>query len=133
MVIYLPQGLDYFQRLGSSLVLDDFVLAGLEEFVCALYGSNLKSLNGARGKAFQRKIDRGHKVTDLATLPPCFQVFYYHALRANHIAYIWKNSTTPLYNFPPINQHGWFENGDIFWMNEMFPTDRRHTSRKLRL
>lgn len=112
-----------FQTLGSSLQLSDTILEDLEEFVCHLYGWKVKNLNEARWKAFRSKVNKEHKVTDIALLPPCRQVFHYHTERSNYISYVWKNSRNPIIDLPPIQEHGWFEDGEIFWMDEAFPNE----------
>ena len=66
----------------------------LEEFVCFVYGTNVKSINNVRWKKFDKKLQREHKVADLASLPPIKQVFLYHTV-------------------PEIKDHGWLPNDKI--------------------
>ena len=60
----------------------------LEQFVCFLYFAKVKSINTARCKKFDQKLQREHEVADLASLPPLMQVLLYHAKQANMIAYM---------------------------------------------
>ena len=102
-----PKFMNAFQLLGSSLQLSESLLADLEEFVCHLYGWKVENLNEARWRAFQSKVNKEHKVTDITLLPPCWQVFYHHTERSNYISYIWKNSKNAMIELPSIQEHGW--------------------------
>ena len=118
-----PRFLSNLQRLGTNLVLDEETIKGIEEYVCYLYGSKLKYLNQVRWKNFEQKFKKERKVIDLASLPPCKQVFNYHLERSNYIAYVWRNSINANIEMPPIQNHGWTVEGSIYWMNDAFPED----------
>ena len=63
------------------------------------------------------------KVIDLAVLLPCRSVLYLHAQRANYVAKIWKSSNLAWHDKPDINDNGWLENGEIDWVETVFPDD----------
>jgi hypothetical protein len=62
-----------------------------------LYGV-IKSFSEARWRIFKKNQDKEHKVTDLASLPPCKQDLQYHAKRVNVVAYLWRNSSSREYH-----------------------------------
>ena len=58
------------------------------------------------------------------TLPlPCRSVLYLHAKRANYVARIWKSFNVAWHDIPDITDHDWFGNGEIGWVNTVFPED----------
>ena len=46
-----------------------------------------------------------------------------HAQRANYVAKIWKSSNLSWHDKPNIKDNGWLENGDIDWVENIFPDD----------
>lgn len=118
-----PKFLTAFIALGTTLELTTEIFTQLEEYVCFLYGVKTKDINHVRWKIFDKKLQKEHKVTDLAILPPCKQVLLYHIKRANLIAYVWRNSAEPNITMPEINEHGWLPTGEIFWLDDAFPED----------
>ena len=46
-----------------------------------------------------------------------------HILRSNMVAALWKRSMIANIEMPDITQHGWDVNGNINWVEEVFPTD----------
>ena len=64
---------------------------------------------------------RENKVPDLASLPPCHQVFLLHALRSNYVAYMWRKSVQPIVALPDVTDNGWLATGVINWIDEAFP------------
>jgi hypothetical protein len=118
-----PKFESYFQQLGTSMELSQETFCQLEEYVCFLYGVRIKSVNEARWRIFKKKQDKEHKVTDLASLPPCKQVLQYHAKRANVVAYLWTNSIHAIITHPEIHKNGWLPSGEIYWMDDAFPDE----------
>ena len=57
----------------------------------------------------------------MATLPPCNSVLRLHILRSNMVAALWKRSMIANIEMPDITQHGWDVNGNINWVEEVFP------------
>ena len=71
----------------------------------------------------REKHKRENKIADLSSLPPCQEVLRYHCQRANYVAYIWRNSFQLTIQLEDVENHGWFQSGDIFWFNVAFPDD----------
>ena len=59
----------------------------------------------------------------MALLLPCRSVLYLHAQRANYVARIWKSFNVAWHDIPDITDHDWFGNGEIGWVNTVFPED----------
>ena len=72
---------------------------------------------------FDKKYQRENKVPDLASLPPCHQVFLLHALRSNYVAYMWRKSVPPIVALPDETDNGWLATGEINWIDEVFPEE----------
>ena len=92
-------------------------------YVCMLYGQNEKDINAAISKMFLQKHSSTSNVIDLAVLPPCRSVLYLHAQRVNYVAKIWKSSNLAWHDMPYIKDNGWLENGEIDWVENVFPDD----------
>ena len=86
-----------------------------------LYGQNEKDINASISKMFLQKYSSTSNVIDLAVLPPCRYVLYLHAQRANYVAKIWKSSNLAWHGMPNIKNNGWLENGEIDWVENVFP------------
>ena len=90
--------------------------------LCVCYnGYEETCVDVVRSKKFQKKYKSEAKIIDLSLIPPCISVFKLHADRANYVAKIWRSSTTSWMEMPIINNHGWKGNGDIHWVNDIFP------------
>ena len=83
----------------------------------------IKSVNKVRWRLFDKKNKRENKIADLSSLPPCQEVLRYHCQRANYVAYICRHSFQPMIQLEDVENHGWFQPGDIFWFNVAFPDD----------
>ena len=83
----------------------------------------IQSVNEVRWRLFEKKHKRENKIADLSSLPPCQEVLRYHCQRANYVAYIWRHSFQPMIQLEDVENHGWFQSGDIFWFNVAFPDD----------
>ena len=70
---------------------------------------------------FDSKQKREHEIIDLSAVPPCRQVLSYHIQRSNYIAYLWRQSDTAIIDQSFIENHGWMQNGDIYWMDAAYP------------
>jgi len=112
-----------FIDLGQNWDLSDELFESLEEFTCNLYGYKKKDINKVRKMMFDKKYTKEGKIIDLASLPPCRSVLYINSLRANYVAKIWKSSLTNQFIVPTIQDYGWEQNGEITWVQEMFPKD----------
>ena len=116
-----PRFRSAFESLGMAWKLSPAVYEMLEEYVCYLYGFRKKNVNEVRYQIFRRKYSNENKITDLALLPPCHDVLYYHTSRANVVARLWKLSNEPQVKQPNLIDHGWMDRNDIKWMDEAFP------------
>ena len=88
--------------LGQLIVVSDELMAGIERFVCALYGKpNLASVNQLWYTMFCTK----GNTTD--RLPPCHDALRLHAMRSNYQAAVWRHALEPQPDIPPPAGHGW--------------------------
>ena len=112
-----------FAILGdtSHLSVNSFRL--LEHFVSLVYGGNDEGVNQLRYQIFTKKQAREKKVVDLANLPPCQSVLHLHSMRANTVAYIWRNSGSSQCEIPPLSECGWSNDGQIIWIESALPSD----------
>lgn len=100
----LPTHVAAFQELGSSLSCDQNMVAGLERFVCDLYGQGqCDSVDAARYNWFRL----GCKSE--VSLPPNKDSLMLHIRRANYQACIFRRSLCQKMNMPPPTEHGWAE------------------------
>ena len=114
---------DCFSNLAVQYEISEELFKQLEEFVCYLCGMRINSVNEVRWRLFEKKHKRENKIADLSSLPPCQEVLRYHCQRANYVAYIWRHSFQPIIQLEDVENHGWFQSGDIFWFNLAFPDD----------
>ena len=112
-----------FSDLEQKWDLSDELFDSLEEFTCLLYGYKKKDINKVRKMMFDKKYTKEGKIIDLASLPPCRSVLYLHSLKANYVAKMWKSSLSNRFDEPTIQDYGWEQNGEITWVQEMFPED----------
>ena len=109
-----------FINLGMESLLSSSLLSTLEEFVSMLYGTKLKSVNEARYAIFEKKRQKKNKIIDMAAFPPSKSVLHLHSKRANAVAYMWRNAVNPIVEFPNLEESGWYLNGDIQWVDDVF-------------
>ena len=99
--------------LGTSPALVEERINLLEEYACYLYVIKSRSFNDARWKIFDKNYQRESKVPDLASLPPCHQVFLVHFLQSNYVAYTGRNSVQPIVALPDVTDNGCLATGGI--------------------
>ena len=116
-----------FSILGENWEVSNDLFIMLGEFVCQLYGYRSKSTDRVRFQIYDKKYTKENKVIDMAALPPCSSVLRLHILRSNMVASLWKRSTTASFTVPDISQHGWDLDGNIQWVEDVFPTDMEDT------
>jgi hypothetical protein len=114
-----------FQQLGSSWVIGEELVHGLEKFVCALYGKpkfqNIDALRHflLKSKCHSDGDDLTVKVNtniDLSGMPPSRKCLIEHIKRANYQARIWRMGDIPISDLPkPWENHGWLESGEPCW------------------
>ena len=61
-------------------------------------------------KKIDQNLQREHKLTDLASSPPCKRVPLYHAKQANMIACMRRNLVQLLLVMSEIRHNGWLPN-----------------------
>lgn len=110
-----------FAQLGDTWNLSETQKSHIEKYVCHLYSTKKCNVNDARFKIFEKKHLKSKQLTDLSLLPPCQRTLYLHMERANYVAKIWKSADTAMLDLPSPTQHGWNEEGSIFWTDDMFP------------
>ena len=44
--------------------------------------------------------------------------------RANYVAKLWKSAIVSMVEPPPPSQHGWNENGEIKWIEGIYPRNK---------
>ena len=92
---------DFFSQVGRTFEVDEGLVSKSEEFVCSLYGQDLKHVNDARTALFKT----GKHMDD--TLPPNKDSLEKHLLRANYQAGIHHRCLEPNPSIPSPNSHGW--------------------------
>ena len=116
--------LQIFGELGSQDSVSESTAAGLEKFVCSLYGEKrLSSVNRVRKIIFWRSYSRDNKVIDLSLLPPCQTNLERHIRRANYVARIWRQASHPMMNIQDPQFHGWNEDLSTDWISVPYPED----------
>ena len=112
---------EIFANLGETWTLSENQKSDFEKFVCHLYSSKRSNVNQARFKIFEKKHLKSKQVADLSLIPPCQRTLMLHLQRANYVAKIWKSTGTAMVDLQSPTQHGWTEDWDILWTDEMFP------------
>lgn len=116
--------ISFFAELGSSLQVPDHLSEGLERFVCALYGNKvMSSVNKLRHKMFVQKFTKEKKFVDLSLLPPCATNLKFHIMRANYVAFIFRNAKNLILDLDDQTCHGWKEDGKVIWDSLAYPDD----------
>ena len=57
----------------------------------------------------------------MTALPLCESVLHLHSKRANALAYMWWNAVNLIVEFPNLEERGWYLNGDIQSVDDVFP------------
>ena len=123
LVIDDEEMLYFFAEKGVDDLAEN-MYANSEKVVCRMYGEKkLDSVNELRGKLFWSRLRKNGNVVDLALLPPCSTTLWKHTARAHHIAKIWKHATEPLQCLNSFQYNGWLEDGNVDWIDQMFPED----------
>ena len=119
-----PEFLSTFAELGLSADAPENVVASLTKFTCHLYGEKQHtSIDDARRGIFWRTFARDEKVIDLSLLPPCMSSLAKHIKRANFVARIWRQASTPIMQQDDHQLHGWNEDLSVDWILEAYPED----------
>ena len=98
---------DIFSQVGRMFEVDEGLVSKSEEFVCSLYGRDLKHVNDTKAALF----NTGKHMDD--TLPPNKDSMEKH-LTANDQAGIHHRCLEPNPSIPPPNSHGWTNDDGVF-------------------
>ena len=113
-----------FGELESQDSVGERTAAGLEKFVCSLYGEKLlSSVNRVRKIIFWLSYSKDNKVVDLSLLPPCQTSFERHIRRANYVARIWRQASHPMIHIHDPQFHDCNENLSTDWISVPYPED----------
>ena len=85
-----------------------------------MYGSRKNSVNEVQFQLFQQKQKKG-VIIDLSLLPPSKSALHLHFESANYVARIWKLVGTAMVSLPSLTSCGWDVDGDMEWIEDMFP------------
>ena len=107
--------------MGNSKECHDTLLECLAKYVCKLYGFSNANVNRVRFKIFEKKYQKDNKIVDISLLPPCCSTLRLHILRANTIAYFWKQSQNAIMDVPDITTNGWIDYNEIKGVESVFP------------
>ena len=119
-----PEFLTAFGEVGLEMRASESLLSSLERFVCRLYTEKrLTSVNEVRKKIFWKNYSRENRITDLSLLPPCHSSLLLHINRANYVARIWQQASTPIMEIEDPKYHGWQEDLTEEWVTVPFPED----------
>ena len=97
---------------------------GLGKIVCFLYGHpRLLSVNEARRKVFWQKFNKDEKILDHSLMPPCKSNFHYHIMRANYVAYLFRQAVHLIRHLESSEGYGWDADGKVVWSDNCYPDD----------
>ena len=109
-----PEYIQAFAKIGDDWKISDVTSEVIEKFTCGLYGCHrCEKVNDARGFKLKSMCGSKGKITkkcklDLYKLPPCYNSFKPHLLRANYQARRLKLSDSTCPEIPqPQEGHGW--------------------------
>ena len=113
-----------FKELGNQLQLKEELVLLLEEYICCLFGKSKKTdVNVLRYEIFQNVYEKKGKIIDLSLLPPCRASLFLQSQRCNYVAKIWRSCLQADLVLEDISNHGWTVDGEIVWVQELFPDD----------
>ena len=92
----------------------------LAKYVCKLYGLSDTTVNRVRFKIVEKKYQNDNKIVDISLLPPYCSTLRLHILRANTIAYLWKQSQNAIID---ITTNGQINYDEIKWVESVFLQD----------
>ena len=106
--------INFFSEVGRTFDISEGLMSKAEEFVCCLYGKNMKEVNNARASLFKT----GKHMDD--TLPPNKDSLGKHLSRANYQAAIHHRCLECNPSIPPPINHGWILDDGVLrvkWMD----------------
>ena len=102
---------------------DTLLLECLEKYVWKLYGFSDTSVNRVRFKTLEKKYKKDNKIVEISLLPPCCSTLRLHILRANTVAFLWRQSQNAITDVSDITTNGWINYDEIKWVEWVFPQD----------
>ena len=127
MVIKSPSLCSVFGSLGESWNVPDSLVAGLEKFVCSLYGgkkSKIERVDELRAFLMKSKCDDKFSFSninniDFSAFPPSRACLEQHVRRVNYQVRIWKLANVQINEVPkPSEGHGWTMDGEPLWCDD---------------
>ena len=116
--------IDAFAGLGRSATPSESQTRISEKFVCSLYGNQcVTSVNELRYKMFMQRFEKDNKITDLSLFPPCKSNLRLHVMRANYVAWIYRNACSLIIEPEPTENAGWDEDCNVQWSLDSYPDD----------
>ena len=61
-----------FTEIGTDWDMAEQQVNAIQQYVCVLYKSKKKSVNGVRYDLFEKKQNKEGTIIDLSLIPPCF-------------------------------------------------------------
>ena len=109
-----PDYADVLAQLGEQHECSNELVDGVEQFVCAMYGSPMSAdINKLRFDIFCKKnqgsgniLDSSNSI-DMILLPPCKSSLKMHVLRVNYQTYIWNHANEKDPKLPDKERSGW--------------------------
>ena len=74
-------------------------------------------------KVFWQKFNKDKKIVDLSVMPPCKTNLSYHIMRANYIAFLFRQADHLVMNLESPEGHGWDADGKVIWSNVPYPDE----------
>ena len=108
------------KRLNYWEILKGVMTQCLAKYVCKLYGLSDTTVNRVRFKIVEKKYQNDNKIVDISLLPPYCSTLRLHILRANTIAYLWKQSQKAIID---ITTNGQINYDEIKWVESVFLQD----------
>ena len=108
------------KRLNYWEILKGVMTQCLAKYVCKLYGLSDTTVNRVRFKIVEKKYQNDNKIVDISLLPPYCSTLRLHILRANTIAYLWKQTQNAIIYVPDITTNGWINYDEIKWVESVF-------------
>ena len=80
-------------------------------------------MNKARKDIFWEKLEKDGKVIGLSLLPPCQTSLELHSKRANFVAKMWRDASSPVLSPNDPSNHGWLPDTTINGTEEAYPEE----------
>ena len=116
--------IDAFAELRRSATPSERQTPISEKFVCSLCGNQrVTSVNKLQYKMFLQRFEKDNKIIDLSLLPPCKSNLRLHVMRANYVAWIYRNACSLIIEPESTENAGWNEDCNVQWSLDSYPDD----------